>query len=358
MQQSRSNRPKASGSQKTGPNRKTRRSSSSKPQPPKKVDKIRKAPVALGRIAVIEAPKFKSLDNGDTRIIHREYLGEVVGSSTFTSTSYRIQPGNSKTFPWLSTIASNYEKYRFNKLRFHYETDCSTATPGTVMLIPDFDSSDAAPTTKVQALAYKKSARGQAWTEFSADLSGENLHAYPQYFVAQGVPPAGTDVKLYQVGNMFLCVSGFTATPTVGELWVEYDITLITPDSSLQAPSENISATVGTTSAAPLGTAPVLTGPIDVTIGGVGTTITFNQAFQGMIVLFQSGTVITAGAITLSSGNYNTIAGGSIINAAATILNNVIKLNAVPGDILTITSTATTITACSVFFASGSSSIL
>jgi hypothetical protein len=95
------------------------------------------APVSYGNIQKIGKPRITTSSNGDTRIVHKEYLGEVTGQTAFTSTTYRIQPGSFKTFPWLAAVANRYEKYRFNRLRFCYETDCATTVAGTVMLIPD-----------------------------------------------------------------------------------------------------------------------------------------------------------------------------------------------------------------------------
>jgi hypothetical protein len=219
------------------------------------------------------------------------------------------------------------------------------------MLVPDYDASDVAPVSKVQALTYEDAARGEAWTAFCSEASQENLRALPQYYIGTGVAPLGTDVKTYNVGNLFLCVSGFTNTPTVGELWVEYDVTLITPDSAIAADSEQVQPAGTISQSAPLGSAPLYNGTMNVVVTGAGTTITFNQAFTGLVLWSATGTVMSNLAITssgISKALYTTV-----INSAATTGLASLVVNAVPGDVLTFTPTATTITNGNVVFASG-----
>lgn len=360
MQQSRSNRPKASGSQKTGPIKikevrvrssapkgkgKSRRRSSS-------VDRIERfaAPVSYGVVEHIAGPKIARSKNGDIRVAHREYLGEVTGQTAFTSVQYRVQPGSSRTFPWLSSTARRFEKYRINNLRFCYETDCSTATAGTVMLIPDFDSTDNAPVTKSQALQYRSSARGAAWTKFTSDFKKEDLQALPQYYITGNAPPSGTDVKLYQVANMFLCVAGMAGAAVVGELWVEYDISLITPDNSSLSYDKSTGTVTSPSAAAPLGTAIGDTGvlsALDYT-WLTGTTLVINEAWRGNVNWLLTGTVLTGATIT--GGTVGDALIADVLNSAATSELLFKFINVVPGDVLTFTSNATSLTASVVYF--------
>lgn len=290
------------------------------------------------------------LPNGDCRIVHKEYLGEVAGSANFVTSQFRIQPGSTRTFPWLSTIARRYDKYRINKLIFAYETDCSTSTAGTVMLVPDFDSSDSAPTNKVNALSYQESVRGQAWTAFQSQISKQNLSASPQYYTAGGAPPSGTDPKLYQVGNLFLCTQGMASTAVVGELWIVYDITLITPDkSALSFDKATVTASAGLTAAVPLGTAQTVAAfdNLDYTINALGTTLTFNQFWRGNILWAIEGTVLTGATIT--GGTYVNVLFKDTIDGAALNESLTKGLNVIPGDVLTFTSNATTLTSSVIY---------
>ena len=54
-------------------------------------------------------------NDGQTVVVrHKEYLGEIRGSTTFTvQKSYELNPANVSTFPWLSSIASSFQEYKF-----------------------------------------------------------------------------------------------------------------------------------------------------------------------------------------------------------------------------------------------------
>jgi hypothetical protein len=52
-------------------------------------------------------------NTGQTVVIrHKEYLGEIRGSTTFTvQDALQINPGNARTFPWLSGVAVRFQEY-------------------------------------------------------------------------------------------------------------------------------------------------------------------------------------------------------------------------------------------------------
>jgi len=294
---------------------------------------VRSVPAAMGSMKVSGRPKIQSVGAlGDSRIIHREYLGDVSMAASFTSTKYAINAGLGRTFPWLSTVAQRFESYRFNKLRFCFETSCSSTQTGTVLLIPDYDAQDSAPVNKVQALSYRNSARAQAWLSFCQESSQEDLNKQKSYFVRQGSNPSGTDIRLYDVGNLFLCVQG-ADTNTVGELWVEYDVHLMTPQNSDEFVSALITGVTSISKTVPFGTAPTEVGSLDVTIGT--TTLTFNQAYEGLIFATVTGTGLTALAATISTGSSVTNQSVFVPLGAGTVgyAGFIVRVN--PGAVLT-----------------------
>lgn len=268
--------------------------------------------------------------SGDMIVRHCEYLQDVTNASSFTATQFPIQPGHSKTFPWLSSIANRFESYRFRYLKFKYRTSCSSTQTGTVMLIPDYDAVDAAPASKVQGLSYRNCQRGQAWEDFEQVSASEDLHKLSSHFIRQGSAPAGTDLKTYDVGNLFLCVQG-SDTNVLGEIWVDYEVELITPVIESTVVSGRIASggTVSKTSA--FGTAPSLIGTLDVSVSG--STVTFNQAFQGLAVFYKVGTTLVA---TVISGSTAKQVGsvGIVANSTDTIQMEEILVDALPGQTL------------------------
>lgn len=181
------------------------------------------APVSFGVSNRTDSAKIAGNSYG-MRVQHREYIADVNGAANFTGVSRSINPGIVTTFPWLSILATNFEKYHFRKLHFIYESSVATTSAGVAMSAIDMDAADAPPTSKQQMMSYLGAQRSNVWMEHKCILP--QMPA-PLYVRTQGVP-AGTDVKTYDVGNYIFASQGAAATP-VGELYVEYDVDLLVP---------------------------------------------------------------------------------------------------------------------------------
>lgn len=299
-------------------------------------------------------PQMRSQPNGDCRIRHREYIADLTAEgsspSLFKSSGYPINPGLIGTFPWLSQIAPRFEKYRFDLLKFDFETEAATSLGGSVILTVDYDASDSAPTSKVQAMAYKNAVRSAPWEESCHVSAKEDLSQQKAYFVRSAAAPAATDIKLYDVGNLFACSQNIgTGGATLGELYVEYDILLMTPQ--LQSEGESgtdsfkASSVGGETAAIPWGLNPTLQGSLQpdlLSYDNATSTFTFNRAgFFGVTIRF-GGTVITAVNVagTLATSGF------TVVNSTSTsaLFASSSGRQAVIGDTLIITASATTIT--------------
>lgn len=195
-------------------------------------------PVAFSDKRVTGKPKQTHLTNGDAVVEHSEFIQDVPGTIAFSvlAGGLPVNPGMSNTFPWLNQLANNYESYLFEKLEFEYRTSSSSATSGVLMLAIDYDASDPAPVGKVQISSYQDCARDAPWKSFIQRNKLQNLRKRSSYYVRNGALSANQDIKLYDVGNVFMASQGMAAdTPAVGELWVNYKIRLMTPQ--LQDPA-------------------------------------------------------------------------------------------------------------------------
>lgn len=314
--------------------------------PPKRGTSIvQSAPVARARISSGSAAVVRSKANGDCMVSHREYLGDISMTNGFSARQYPINAGVAKTFPWLSQLASRFEEFSFKKLKFEYRPRCSTAQSGAVFLCPDFDASDAAPVSKTQAMSYQSLMDGAAWTEFAQVCTPLELSRLKSYYVRTGANPSGTDIKLYDVGNLFACTQGVD-TNFVGELWVDYDVELKIPQIGGDVPGTGLSVfTTSVTKAAVFGAGvPSLSRGMnaDVTFGA--NSITFNSACQILLTIRSYGTVITAQPVL--GGTATSSLSTTLINAGATVNDCVYAVNAQPGQTVTFdyTASSTTIT--------------
>jgi len=187
-------------------------------------------PSAIGNLVKTSTPDIRSAFNGDgrVRIRHREYIADVYGSVAFAAVAYAINPGIATSFPWLSVIAANYESYKFNSLCFQFSTEKPTSVGGSLMMAIDFDANDGAPTTKSGIMAYHNAVRCPVWSQTDYVADKPDLNKLLQHYV-RSTTVSGTDLKTYDVGNLFVCVSGCADTTALGELYVMYDVELITP---------------------------------------------------------------------------------------------------------------------------------
>lgn len=217
--------------------RKPRQSQPSKISPsPTVASSYVKAPVARARMVRNTAPRFETLRNGDCIIAHREYIGDIsAGTGTpslFNVNTFVINPGQQNTFQWLSRLAANYESYKFERLAFCYETEAPTTLGGTLLLAVDYDASDPAPGSKQQAMAYRSSVRSPPWNPVKFSATREDLAKFKTNYVRTGTQPSGTDIRTFDIGNLFVISQGVgTSGATLGELYVEYAVRLMTPVS-------------------------------------------------------------------------------------------------------------------------------
>ncbi len=169
---------------------------------------------------------------------HREYIGEVRGATTFTvQDSFQINPGNNRTFPWLSKIATGFQEYRIKGMVFHYiptsGSSVSGSNPalGSVMLSTSYRSNDAAPSSKVELLNEYCSNESVPNEPFCHPVECDpKENPFNVQYVRSGEVPAEDSRLLYDLGVTHLCVSGQLATGNViGDLWVTYEVELKKP---------------------------------------------------------------------------------------------------------------------------------
>lgn len=243
---------------KTTTNKKKKsKSSSGKPV------KRRQASVAAAYASpnIGSAPRVKS--TRDTcNIQHRELISGITGASNFAlPVALAVNPGLKEMFPWLSIMAQGWEEYRFRSLRLVYKTRTGSTTPGSLMMAPDYDSSDANPASEQIMSTFAQCIEDVPWKDITCVFKPSNLNSPgKRHFVRNGPLSANQDVKLYDVAKFFLAVMDGTATPW-GKLWVEYDIDFYIPQLPSQGAVSNLGGKInggGTlTPANPLGTVPI-----------------------------------------------------------------------------------------------------
>jgi len=177
-------------------------------------------------------PQFSS-SRATNIVCHREYLGDIAGTTNFAITEYALNPGMQQTFPWLSSVAANYQQYRIHGMVFEFKsliTDYVTSgAPGVVVMSTNYNSDQVAYGSRQEmensefAVSTKPTVNLLHMIECDAAQTID-----PIKYVRTGSVPDGQDLRLYDQGKFQFATQG-NPTQDLGELWVTYCVEFYKP---------------------------------------------------------------------------------------------------------------------------------
>jgi len=232
-----------------------------------------------------------------------EYIADVVVANqpNFNVVTYPVNPGQASTFPWLSKIALNFEKYQFDYLEFYVRRVVSefaaAGAGGKVILSFDADASDAPPSSKQIMEATVPHADGMPSENIRMPIPINMLRRLTDgFFIRPGILPGASDIKTYDIGNLSVATQGIASNVQVGELRVRYRGRFLIPQlESLNVIPINNSVTMFNT-------------------GGGGQV----AAATGIAFVLQPGVTISNGlGITSSAGVYTLPPGNYLVDGQA-----------------------------------------
>lgn len=183
-------------------------------------------------------PQFIKSDNSrETRIRHREFVGNVFADATagkFKNQSFAINPGVKELFPWLADIARHYDQWKPNGIVVIFKTLTSTYAAsqslGTVIIASEYDVYDPKFTSKVQMANSEFAVSGNAAQNLLHPVEcaiGERMTDL--FTVYNGNSYPGDNKRFFDLANLQIASEGCLANQLLGELWVTYDISLYKP---------------------------------------------------------------------------------------------------------------------------------
>jgi len=213
---------------------------------------------------ITDVPLGTSQRNGFNRnlqykIIEKdEYIGEVAGTPDFAVTQFPVNIGQKSTFPWGSIEAQQWEKYEFLACEFYLKPEVTqytvNANSGKVILSFDSDATDAPPASKQEAEDIMPMADGMSYQTIQMSIPKFILNSHlDSFYVRTGNLPGGSDIKTYDLGNLFVSTMGQGAdVPNMMELRVRYTCKLMIPilESITAAPQNNSVSTFNDVQAA------------------------------------------------------------------------------------------------------------
>lgn len=183
-------------------------------------------------------PMFKPATAG-TRVVHREYLSDVITSPTaglFDIQQYPIQPALLATFPWLSNSAENYQEYTINGMVFEFKSNsydalASTNTAsGTVIMSTNYNPLDPPFANKFTMEQSQFTCSDKPSRDLLHPIECSKVDTPANVLYIRTGSAVNGDLRLYDWGNFYIATVGMQGTSVnVGELWVTYDITLLKP---------------------------------------------------------------------------------------------------------------------------------
>lgn len=291
-----------------------------------------------GVVKGAQVPRFLN-NKRSTRVQHREFLGNVISSSsanTFDNVTYLVNPGDPICFPWLSGIAAQYDQWKPHGIVFEYKTTSGSfngtdQSLGAVILASDYDVLDAAYASKAEM------DNTQFVTSSASDCNilhpiecKPSERPFGWYFVRKGQATlaTGDSARFNDLCNFQIATAGVTSTSvTLGELWLTYDIeftkeqlgngamglgNLMYSLSNATSADVTASAPFGTTTGQVIKT----TSTLVVTVSG--TTVTFPAKLAMGSYLFVYTALGSSTAMVASTLAYTNCAAGQALFGSAT----------------------------------------
>jgi len=190
------------------------------------------APQTIAPVAFAQQQNFRKATSYRTQ--NSEFIGNISGSSTFQIQSTLIlNPGFTATFPWLSAMAKQWQQYHFHRLQFRYITRCPTSIPGSVVLYPEYNPNEPAPTSEAAATNNQDSVEDVVWRTVVCKLTVPSMFPLgPKKFVRFS-NVASSDLSTYDAGKLYVTTSDCSGVVPIGKLWVDYDVEFFVPQTQL-----------------------------------------------------------------------------------------------------------------------------
>jgi len=170
-----------------------------------------------------------------TRIAHREYIGSISMSSGYAAAKYDIGPTSTFMFPWLSSVSKNFQKWKVLGLVFEYvPTSVNAIASGTpavgfVALGINYDQAATIPGSMKNLLNTQGSvsARPQDGIVCPVECDPGLTPTNPLYVLGPLDAGAAVEPKYYSFGSLIIATEGPAAYTNCGQIWVTYDMQLI-----------------------------------------------------------------------------------------------------------------------------------
>lgn len=192
--------------------------------------------VRSGNVPAAMAAKRQDNIEADHVVQSREFIFNVSGNSapylllglSGNFPGYDLNPANRVMFPWLSQVASAYEKYRFESLSFEIVPRNPTSASGAVYAAVDYDWDDNPATTTAELMSNRGAVSGDVWTPMVLNVDIRRLNEDVPWRYIADFPRSENSQRMVYAGFFMIAIAG-TASTVSFDVFARYKVRLSLP---------------------------------------------------------------------------------------------------------------------------------
>jgi len=153
----------------------------------------------------------------------------VLDPNSSANPGWDFNPGVGALFPWLSSIANSYERFRFEGLAFDLVSSQPTLAAGRVYMAVDYDWDDEIPATKGEFMGNMTAVEGPVWSSLKIKCDPSALmRDMPYKYINTAGRVVYSEPRTAYSG--FLMIGFDTSTANCRfDLWVDYNVVFEVP---------------------------------------------------------------------------------------------------------------------------------
>jgi hypothetical protein len=183
-----------------------------------------------------QAPVVSNVTESGVRLTHREYLGTLFSTTSFSNNVYYINPGLNGSFPWLSRIAANFQQYELMGAVITFKSALTDAVAsfsslGSVIIAADMNSAAAPATSQLQLEQMQFVASAKPSQEIVAPIEcAPKLGGAGVRYIRTGAVPTSASILDYDHCLIQVATAGQPSGGVeLGRLYISYDVKLLNP---------------------------------------------------------------------------------------------------------------------------------
>lgn len=182
-----------------------------------------------------DKPDYSYQKDGSVILTNTEMLISITTATTVNSVpngfnliAFPVNAGLKSTFPFLSSIASNYVSYDFINLSFGFVSRSNYTQNGLVMFQAEFDPSKGPPENRIEFLN-RQGSETQVFKSLVLNLKQKDMKKEKSHYIRIGKLTTSQDIKLYDTAMVYFAYEGTPSTSVIGDIVVKYSVRLLTP---------------------------------------------------------------------------------------------------------------------------------